>query len=236
MHWREMMSRDIRKFNAFQQGRYDWIIKTAGELKGEKILDLGCGDGALTYLLAKRGALVIGIDNEELGLEFARENMKSVDPRGKLKCEFVLASAYALPFPEKSFDIVANCEVIEHLEEPERMLAEVKKVLKPGGKLILTTPYRLTEIPGDPNHVREYFPSEIEAMLRKYFAVVEIKLTHHIFWYAIFTYSFRHFGNRQFGKWLVNALTLWFKFNPFLLDYLPGKRVLFTQILASASN
>ena len=227
------MSRDIRKYNAFQQGRYDWIIKMAGNLKGKKVMDLGCGDGALIYWLARKGANVVGVDNEELGLKFAESNLVGQKNRYNLKYELVLASAYDLPFEDGSFDVVVNCEVIEHLAEPERMLSEVKRVLKPSGKFVLTTPYRLTEKPADTNHVKEYFPGEIRQMLQKYFPEVGVKLTHHIFWYGLYSYSFRRFKNRHFGMWLVNLLNFMTGWSPFMIDYKkPTKRDMFTQILA----
>lgn len=138
MHWQEMISRDIRKFNAIQQGRYDWIIKTAGDIKGLPILDLGCGDGSLTYLIAKKGGIVTGVDNNELGIEFAKENLKNTKNYEKLKYDFVVASAYELPFPDKSFDIIACCEVIEHVQDPEKLIREAHRVLKPSGKFILS--------------------------------------------------------------------------------------------------
>lgn len=237
IHWREMTSRDIRKFNAHQQARYDWIIKTAGDLKNKKVLDLGCGDGALTYLLAKAGAILVGIDNDELGLKFARENLGGRNRDYKLKYEFVLASAYELPYPEESFDFVVCCEVIEHLGEPEQMLEEAKRVLRPGGKFILTTPHRLTQTPHDPNHFREYFPEEMRELLEKYFSDVGVKLTHHVFWYGLYSYSFIRFKNRHFGMWLVNLLYFLFGWNPFMIDYeKPTKLDLFTQILAWGSK
>jgi len=238
MHWQEMISRDIRKFNAIQQSRYDWIIKTAGDIKGLSILDLGCGDGSLTYLMAKKGGIVIGADNNELGISFAKENLGNVRNSEKLKYNFVVASAYGLPFPDKSFDIIACCEVQEHVQDPEKLIREAHRVLKPSGKFILTTPYRLKEQPSDSNHVREYFPTEINAMFGKFFSNVEIKLFCHVFWYGLYIYSFnrfKHFSTRHIGKLLINAVTLWFGQNPFMIDYpKPGKHDIFAQILINA--
>ena len=235
MHWREMISRDVRVFNAFQQARYQWIIKTLGaDFTGKKVLDLGCGDGALSYLLAREGLEVTGVDNEELGIKFANENLQRVNQNNKLKYSFVVASAYELPFPSSSFDAIVHCEVFEHLAEPEKMLAEAKRVLKPGGKFVMTTPYRLVEVPADPNHIKEYFPGEVRKILERYFSGVEIKLTHHVFWYGMYTYSWKYFGNRKLGLWLINALALYFGFNPFMIDYSkPTKFDIFAQILAS---
>jgi 2-polyprenyl-3-methyl-5-hydroxy-6-metoxy-1,4-benzoquinol methylase len=233
IHWREMVSRDIRKFNAFQQARYDWIVKIAGDIRGKKILDLGCGDGALTFLLAEQGAIITGVDNEELGIKFAQENLASQDRKHNLRYDFVLGSAYELPFPEESFDLVVSCEVIEHLQYPEKMLMEARRVLRAGGKLVLSTPHRLSEIPADSNHVREFFPKELEKIMAEYFSAVQLKLTHHIFWYGLYSYTFRNFGNRHFGTWLVNFFYFLFGWNPFMIEYdPPTKRDLFTEILA----
>jgi len=233
-HWQQMMSRDLRKFNADQQARYEWVVRMMGDIRGKKILDQGCGDGGLSYCLARRGANVVGIDTEPLGIEFAKNNLQSMGLDSH--CEFLAVPGYELSFKDGSFDCVANSEVIEHVEFPERMVAEAYRVLKPGGKLIMTTPHRLTEIPKDPNHMREYFPSEIQKLLGN-FSAVEIRLTHHIFWFGLYTYSFRAFSNRQFGKWFMNMLTLWFRFNPFLIEYpKPTKFDRFTQILAIATK
>ena len=239
-HWREMMSRDIRKFNAAQQSRYDWIIKMAGDISGHSILDLGCGDGSLTYLIAKKGGIVTGVDNNELGIKFAEENLQNIKNYGNLIYNFIVASAYEVPFPDDSFDVVVCCEVIEHVHDPEKLIREAHRVLKPSGKFILTTPYRLSEKPSDVNHIREYFPGELETIFKKFFRSVEIKLFGHIFWTGLYTYSFgrfRHFSTRHFGKLLINAFTLWFGRNPFMIDYpKPGKYDRFSRILIRAKK
>ena len=240
MHWQEMISRDIGKFNAIQQSRYDWIIKTAGDISGRSVLDLGCGDGALTYLMAKIGGTITGVDNNELGVSLARENIENARNSEKLKYDFIVASAYELPLPDNSFDIIACCEVIEHVQNPEKLIEEACRVLKPSGKFILTTPHRLRERPSDVNHVREYFPGELETMFKKIFPSVEIKLFNHIFWQGLYIYSFnrfKHFSTRRIGMLLINAATLWFGWNPFMIDYpKPEKHDIFTQILISAQK
>lgn len=232
-NWREMMTRDPRRFNAYQQGRYDWILKMLGDVRGKRVLDAGCGGGSLSFLLARGGADVEGIEFDERGVAFARGNLTSADPHGRLICHFQKASVYEVPFPDNAFDAVASCEVIEHLAEPERMLSEVKRVLKPGGIFVLTTPYRLTEIPHDENHVKEYFPGEIENMLMKYFKDVVVKETHPMFWRSLYVYPFRFARRRPLGKWFINAMILWFGWNPFSREFRGNKFDLFSSIAAS---
>lgn len=233
MHWREMMSRDIRKFNAVQQGRYDWLIHILGDVHGKKILDVGCGDGALSYCLTQQGSMVIGIDNEPLGIEMAQENFRQVGATGT----FLVGSAYELPFESNTFDHVVCCEVIEHLEMPEKMITEVYRILKPGGIFALTTPYRLSETPTDSDDLCEFFPSQIETLLTKEFSSVTVLPMQHIFWFGMYTYSVRFAQRRQLGGWCINALALWFRWNPFMIEYSkPGKFDRFTEIFAFAKK
>lgn len=234
MHWESMKTLDIRKFNAFQQARYDWILKLLGDINGRKVLDVGTGDGAFAYLMAKKRAKVTGIDNSAMGIQFARENVEEEKKKESwLECEFKEASAYELPFPDNSFDAVVACEIIEHVDHPERLLSEAARVLRPDGVAIITTPHRLTKVPSDPNHVTEYFPEDMNEMMSKQFAKTEIKQTHHILWYALYTYSFRHFKNRPFFKWLINLLAIYLRWNPFMIDYpRPTKFDRFTTIMA----
>lgn len=224
VHWKEIMSKDIRVFNSYHKARYGWILKTAGDIKGKKVLDLGCGDGVLTYFLAKAGARVTGVDNDETGLQYANEKLSEFNKAKNLTYTFVNASVYDLPFEADTFDVVVNCEVIEHLPEPERMLREMKRVLKPQGRVVITTPHRLTEVPQDPNHVKEYFPTELKDMISSYFNSIEIKLTHHMLWRSIYGYGFTHFGNRNLGRWFLNIFTLLFGWNPFMIDYAKPKK------------
>ncbi len=228
-HWREMKRTDIRAFNAYHQAHYEWILKLAGDLKGKKVLDVGCGDGVLSFLLAQKGAEVTGLDNDEHGLRFAEENLKRENKNGTLRYRFVNGSAYEMPFESETFDIVVSCEVIEHVRKPEQLVSEAHRVLKKGGQVIITTPYRLTEVPLDSNHVKEYYPGELEILLEKKFNSASIKLTHNVFWYNIYTYG--GLGNRPIGRWFINTLVLLFGWNPFMIDYKkPGKLTFFSTI------
>jgi 2-polyprenyl-3-methyl-5-hydroxy-6-metoxy-1,4-benzoquinol methylase len=100
-----------------------------------RILDLGCGNGSLSHLIAQQGYEVVGVEDSESGVNYARQTFPD--------CRFIYASIYELPYAEleNSFDIVISAEVIEHLLYPRELVRAAKKCLKPNGRLILTTPY-----------------------------------------------------------------------------------------------
>jgi 2-polyprenyl-3-methyl-5-hydroxy-6-metoxy-1,4-benzoquinol methylase len=100
-----------------------------------KVLDLGCGDGSLSQLIAQAGYEVTGVEESPSGIECARQNAPNL--------EFIQASIYDLPesLTQQQFDIVIAAEVIEHLMYPRDLLRTAKRCLKSGGRLVLTTPY-----------------------------------------------------------------------------------------------
>jgi ubiquinone/menaquinone biosynthesis C-methylase UbiE len=103
---------------------------------GDRVLDLGCGDGALTGMLAQaasRSGTVTGVDVAEAALRRARVRHPQLT--------FALAPIDgALPFDDGSFDVVWSSEVIEHVADTARWLSEIRRVLVPRGRLLLTTP------------------------------------------------------------------------------------------------
>nr|WP_277882624.1 class I SAM-dependent methyltransferase [Microcoleus sp. FACHB-68] len=100
-----------------------------------RVLDLGCGNGSLTHLVAQHGYEVVGLDSSEQGIAIARESFPD--------CKFIEADIYDLPDAGlvNSFDIVMAVEVIEHLFYPKELVRYAQKCLKPNGCLILSTPY-----------------------------------------------------------------------------------------------
>lgn len=77
--------------------------------------------------------------------------------------------------PDHYFDYAVSFQVIEHIAEDEAFLAEIYRVLRPGGLLILTTPNRKMSLTRNPWHVREYLPTEMVAILNRHFDEVEVK-------------------------------------------------------------
>lgn len=100
---------------------------------GEAALDVGCGTGNYTIELAKRGADVIGIDSSEEMLAWARIKAQ----KANIETSFHAADAMNLPFPDSTFDTVISNGLLCFLKEPEKALMEMRRVLKPGGRLVV---------------------------------------------------------------------------------------------------
>lgn len=96
-----------------------------------EVLDVGCGTGHNSQVMAAKGHRLTGVDISEHAIERYRAN--GFDGRA-------MDIESGLEFPDASFDLVFCSEVIEHLVRPERLAAEVYRVLRPGGRLVLSTP------------------------------------------------------------------------------------------------
>lgn len=102
---------------------------------GARVLDLGCGNGSLSNAIAQQGYEVVGVEESTSGITIARQKFPD--------CQFIQASIYDSPKVEllNAFDVVIAIEVIEHLFYPRELVKLAQKCLKPGGHLIITTPY-----------------------------------------------------------------------------------------------
>ncbi len=213
MHWREMTSRSLLTFNAHQQARYEWVLRSIGDIHGKTVVDLGAGDGALTSLLVRAGGTVIAIDNEPEGIALGKE----IFAQKHLEAQWLLGSVEEAPLPDACADIVVSCDVIEHLDKRAEHVREAARILKPGGIFVCTTPYRICETPA-PFHVHEFYPSELIALAEPCFSEVSVRETHHMFWNALYCYRPTLLRRFNIGHLFVNIMTLWFRCNPFLTD------------------
>lgn len=155
-HWREI-GRGLIAHNAFTAERYRRVIEGAALRDGDCVLDYGCGDGALL------GALHRGAGRRHYDLHGFDPNTLAVDlASAALPANGVQATIHGslASLPAGHFDRVICTEVIEHASDPDALLRELTRVLKPGGRAVVSTPVRMTEHPQDVNHVREWFPSE----------------------------------------------------------------------------
>jgi SAM-dependent methyltransferase len=105
-----------------------------------RVLDVGCGEGQVARRVAKLGADVVGLDPTVAQLEVARE--RAGGPH------YALAAAEALPLPDAAFDAALSCLVFEHLDPFEPAVAEIARVLAPGGRFALFLNHPLLQAPG----------------------------------------------------------------------------------------
>ena len=114
--------------------RFREVLAILGKIKGERLLDIGCGDGAFTVLLKE--ALET---KEAVGIELAPEAITAIEEKG-VKAYQLDIDEEPLPFDDAYFDVVYCGEIIEHLFNPGHLLQEVHRVLKPEGTCVVTTP------------------------------------------------------------------------------------------------
>lgn len=160
----ERVSTDAGGFNPTFR-RHVAAYRAAAELLGpdSPVLDLGCGVGHSFAELAPRETVGVDIDPAVLAGQ----------PR-----ETVAADMRSLPFADGRFASVLSVQSLEHVPDPERVLAEVVRVTQPGGTAIFVTPNRLTfgrpdEII-DPFHFREYDKNELAALCAPFFAEIRV--------------------------------------------------------------
>ncbi len=122
--------------------RIDWLV---GHATGD-VLDVGCSQGiaALLVARARTDGQVVGVDNEPDRLVYASADRAREPAEVAARVTFLAASGSALPFARERFDTVLLGEVLEHLEKPDEVLAEVGRVLRPGGVVAITVPFGLS--------------------------------------------------------------------------------------------
>ena len=113
----------------------------------QSLLDVGCGNGANTVLFATAVPKVAGLDVEPERLRVAREFARQ---HGLDNIEYVISDGLNIPYPDDSFDYVTCFDVLEHVDDEEKTLSEIGRVLRPGGKLAISVPNKwyLMEIHG----------------------------------------------------------------------------------------
>jgi 2-polyprenyl-6-hydroxyphenyl methylase/3-demethylubiquinone-9 3-methyltransferase len=119
------------------EAKIPWVLekikKNFSENKNIKILDVGCGGGFLSNALAKNSFAVTGIDMSEDSLRIAKEHDETQS------VVYQVADAYKLPFANESFEVVTAMDFLEHVEDPEAVVKEISRLLKPGGLFIYHT-------------------------------------------------------------------------------------------------
>ena len=109
------------------------LFELLGSVAGKTLLDVGCGDGALASELARRGAIVTGLDADSVMIAAARRHAE-IDGT---QLHLVEGQAERLPFNDTAFDLVVAVTVLCFVRDAERAFAEMARVLKPGGRLVI---------------------------------------------------------------------------------------------------
>ena len=115
-----------------------------GLRRGERLLDLGCGGGRHAFQAARLGARVVALDADDVEVKHVRDTIGAMLDAGEIRSDdeagAVQGDALHLPFADASFDRVIAAEVLEHIPEDGSAMAELSRVLEPGGTMAVTVP------------------------------------------------------------------------------------------------
>ncbi len=151
--------------------RYDWVAQW---VRGRQVVDAACGLGYGTIQLRQAGAAhVTGFDIDPETIALCRATAQDVDG-----VEFQTGDVTALPLNDKSIDVFVSFETLEHIQEPDAFLTEIRRVVRPGGLFVCSTPNRelfnpgtrIIDRPMNPFHFREYDQEEFRNYLTKFFS------------------------------------------------------------------
>lgn len=147
---------------------YVWAAQQMGPLRQRRVLDLSCGTGYGADYLGSCAGHIVGIDCAVEIVVTSRARY----PRANVS--FMAMDGCALGFQDASFDCIVSQDTIEHIEDDHRFVAEIARVLKPEGTLVIFTPHGKGSgiRPEDPFHVREYTQQEFQALLAPHFATI----------------------------------------------------------------
>lgn len=158
------------KHRGFEYARHSFAYQfAAGLAKGAAALDMGCGEGYGTALLAREAASADGVDRSEEAVR------NSAAAHSVPNLRFIRADATATGLPAASYDVVCAFQVIEHFSDPAPLLLEMSRLLKPGGRAVISTINR--DVAGsvfNPYHPVEYDRAELEELLKRHFSGVKM--------------------------------------------------------------
>ena len=163
----EITSAEIASDNPIHQ-RLAYAYEEAANFVEGDLLELGCGVGRGIEILKSKVKTYTAVDKiEELTNKLSKQHPE---------VKFIAQNIPPLSnLEDNSFDWVVTFQVIEHIQKDELFLKEISRVLKPGGKALITTPNLEMSFTRNPWHVREYKPQDLTRISKKYFSQVEMK-------------------------------------------------------------
>jgi SAM-dependent methyltransferase len=151
---------------------------------GRDVLDIASGEGFGSHALSRLARSVVGVDIDSGSVEHAQSRYRAEN------LEFRVGSCSSIPLADHTVDVVVSFETIEHHDEHEQMMREVKRVLRPGGLIVISSPEKreYTDVPGtrNPYHVKELYRAEFEALMHAHFAHVAMYGQRVVFGSALF--------------------------------------------------
>lgn len=139
---------------------------------GDRVLDAACGLGYGSYVLAQatRCASVLGVDGSDYAIDYARQNFAAVDPRLSFRKAWLPGDLADLP--DESFDLIISFETLEHIDNPTGLLAEFDRLLRPGGRIIVSVPNDWSDETGkdpNPHHLHVYTLDSLRQQFSRHF-------------------------------------------------------------------
>lgn len=150
------------------QERYKFLAEHI--FSNDNVLDIGVNSGTQLSVLAKRAKKITGIDHGKLEFQIAAHNNRHLK-----NVAIQQMNAESLDFPDNTFNVVSSFECIEHVQDPEKMLSEIARVLKPKGTVIISTPNR--DVSGfrflSKEHIREWDYQGFADLLGQFFSTAK---------------------------------------------------------------
>ncbi|MTI30131.1 class I SAM-dependent methyltransferase [Xanthovirga aplysinae] len=163
----EIASDQIASDNPVHQRLLKAYYEAQPYIQGE-LLEIGCGEGRGVELLAPKSESYLALDKISEVIDRLRQKYPHVN----------FQQAFVPPFKgiaDNSFDVIVSFQVIEHIEDDKYFLQEIQRVLKPGGKAIITTPNIKQTLTRNPWHEREYTAQELNTLCSPIFSKVDMK-------------------------------------------------------------
>lgn len=148
----QFSTKPVDRKNVLRQEKYLEHVRA-----GDQVIELGCGMSYFPEMARLKGASSYGVDFSQKAIMQLQLEFPQV--------KYMKSDATKTPFPNGKFEVVVSGEVIEHLEEPQKLVDEMARICKIGGKIIISTPHLEFD---DPEHLWEFYEEDLKIMMGKY--------------------------------------------------------------------